>query len=599
MASRVAFPGGSGTLAGPPPMIGDDYFDLRSRIGTDLLALAEALREAGGDADAAAVIENLIASLKEPFVFVVVGEVNVGKSSFLNALFGQDFSNTGVMPTTDKILFFKHGPEHQVVPVTATLDEVQAPVDFLRDFHIVDTPGTNSIENEHQQITERFVPIADLVIFVFSAMNPWGASAWQFLDRVHRDWMRNVIFVLQQCDLRSPEEIQVITDYMGQLSRQRFGRDFPLFPVSAKKAFLARNAGIDHDRLLQESGFDALQGHVSNLVQRDPQRRQKLANAVRLGRQMLDHLHQRVAAQMQNLHRRTVVIQELLMEREMQVDRTLKKILPAFDATERDYHESVLRVAGLAGDALATRRAFQRPPAPEEETVGIRQNSLDHRLFQELQHRTGDRWRQVGLVLEEDLHQFERYLYAQGRGTLFPQDVTVPVHDYDDEESELRRRFSTHIDSSLRRFVLGLELDGSIEPGLAGARATARWIPRLIAPLVVGIGVAGWQEGLVGAGIATGGGILLLLAIYLLTQVRLSSARNAILDKLEVSSATLREMLTKQVREDVTHVFAAFVDVLKPAQEEAVRLEQAHAVHVERTRHLTESFAELEQQSRA
>jgi GTPase Era involved in 16S rRNA processing len=179
-------------------MIGDDYFELRSRIGTDLLALAAALRETGGDAESAAIIDNLIASLKEPFVFVVAGEVNVGKSSFLNALFGQDFSTTGVMPTTDKILFFKHGQEHQIVPVTPTLDEVHAPVDFLRDFHIVDTPGTNSIENEHQQITERFVPIADLVIFVFSAMNPWGASAWQFLEKVHREWMRHVVFVLQQ-----------------------------------------------------------------------------------------------------------------------------------------------------------------------------------------------------------------------------------------------------------------------------------------------------------------------------------------------------------------------------------------------------------------
>lgn len=191
-------------------MIGDDYFNLRSRIGTELLALGAALREAPGAegaGEAAAILDNLLASLKEPFVFVVVGEVNTGKSTFLNALFGQDFSKTGVMPTTDKVLYFKHGPETKLTPVTPTLVEVQAPADFLRDFHIVDTPGTNSIDSEHQLITERFVPVADLVLFVFSAMNPWGASAWQFLEKVHREWMRNVVFVLQQSDLRSPEEI--------------------------------------------------------------------------------------------------------------------------------------------------------------------------------------------------------------------------------------------------------------------------------------------------------------------------------------------------------------------------------------------------------
>lgn len=578
-------------------MIGEDYFELRSRVGTDLLALADALRETGGDAESAAIIDNLIASLKEPFVFVVVGEVNVGKSSFLNALFGQDFSTTGILPTTDKILFFKHGPQHQIVPVTPTLDEVHAPVDFLRDFHIVDTPGTNSIENEHQQITERFVPIADLVIFVFSAMNPWGASAWQFLEKVHREWMRHVVFVLQQCDLRSPEEIQVITDYMGQLTRQRFGRDFPLFPVSAKKAFLARNSGLDHDRLLKDSGFDALQSHVSDLVRRNAARQQKLASTVRLARQILDQLNGRIAANMRQFHRQRVVLEEMQTERELQVDRTLKKILPAFDATERDYHESILRVAGLAGDALATRRAFQRAPTPEEEeTEGQRPHSLDHRLFQELQHRTGDRWRQVALVLEEDLHQFERFLYAQGRGSLFPADVPVPVHDYDEEESEFRRRFGTHIDSSLRRFVLGLKLDEDIEPGLARARATARWVPRLAVPAVFSIGICAWLDGLVGASIAAGAAIMLLLAVYLLTQIRLNSARNAILDKLEISSATLREMLAKQVRGDVTDTFARFLDLLNPAQANAAQAEQAQALHAEHLRSLTESLAAVEKQ---
>lgn len=580
-------------------MIGDDYFELRSSIGTDLLALAAAVRDAGGDDESAAIIDNLIASLKEPFIFVVVGEVNVGKSTFLNALFGQDFSQTGVMPTTDKILFFKHGPEHRVVPVTPTLDEVQAPVDFLRDFHIVDTPGTNSIENEHQQITERFVPIADLVIFVFSAMNPWGASAWQFLEKVHRDWMRHVVFVLQQSDLRSPEEIQVITDYMGQLTRQRFGRDFPLFPVSGKKAILARGAGIDHERMHRDSGFHALEAHISSLVRHHAARLNKLGGTVRLARQILEQLRARFATAMQNVRRKATVLQELQTERELQVDRTLKKILPALDATERDYHESILRVAGLASDALATRRAFQRKSAADEETTEERPQSLDHRLFQELQHRTGDRWRQVALVLEEDVHQFERFLYAQGRGVLFPADVTMPVHAYDDDESDLRRRFGTHVDSSLRRFVIGLKLDEDIEPGLENARRTARWLPRLILPVLAAMGLSGWLDGLAGGGIAAGAGALLLTVVYLLTQVRLSRARNAILDKLEQSSITLREMLAKQVTEDVTHIFAKFLDMLNPAQADAAHVEREHSGHVERLRQLADSFDVLDKQIRA
>jgi GTP-binding protein EngB required for normal cell division len=113
-------------------MIGDSYFQLRAQLDAKLQSMGAVLRDLGADAESLAITDNLSASLKEPFVFVVVGEVNVGKSTFLNALFGQDFSRTGIMPTTDKILFFKHGPQHLVSPITPTLDEVQVHDDILR-----------------------------------------------------------------------------------------------------------------------------------------------------------------------------------------------------------------------------------------------------------------------------------------------------------------------------------------------------------------------------------------------------------------------------------------------------------------------------------
>lgn len=567
-------------------MIGDTYFHLRTQLNARLQAIGGALSDLGADAESQAIIENLTASLKEPFVFVVVGEVNVGKSTFLNALFGQDFSRTGVMPTTDKILFFKHGPQHTVAPITPTLDEVQVPAEFLRDFHIVDTPGTNSIENEHQEITERFVPISDLVIFVFSAMNPWGASAWQFLDKVHKHWMRNVIFVLQQCDLRTPEEMNVIIDYMSQLVRQRYGRDFPIFPVSAKKAYLARSSGIDRETLMRQSGFDVLEGYISQLVAQNSSRLNKLLGSIRIARQLLNALNDRIASRAAQARRAVEIVRELHSERELQVDRTLKKILPALDATGRDYQESCLRVATVAEDVLATRQAFarneeyadeggaeQRISTLGDEPIVVPDNkaqSLDHRLFQELQHRSGDRWRQVGVILEEDSLQYERFLHVQGRGSLFPPDDKPPANS----DPEIRRLFSAHIDSTVRRFVLSLKLDEAIEPGLVAARRRARWVPWLCAPAFTGTALAGYLEGLLGAGIALAGGLLLVGAAFLITQAALDRARGTLIDRLEDSSQALREMLTTQVRNDVEALFARYLEILEPASEVATEHEQ-------------------------
>ncbi|TDU73274.1 50S ribosome-binding GTPase [Prosthecobacter fusiformis] len=565
-------------------MIGDEYFQLRDRLSGELHTLAEVIRDLGGDTESIAIAENLIASLKEPFVFVVVGEVNVGKSTFLNALFGQDFSKTGVMPTTDKILFFKHGPVLQIVPVTPTLDEVHVPIDILRDFHIVDTPGTNSIADEHQEITERFVPIADLVIFVFSAMNPWGASAWQFLDKVHKHWMRHVVFVLQQCDLRSPEEIQVITDYMGQLSRQRYGQDFPLFPVSAKKAYIAKNSDGNQESLMEESGFQQLEDHISSLVERNASRMNKLSSTVRLARQLLTNLREHVLQQTQQTQRTSTLTQEFLTEREMQVDRTLKKILPALDATERDYHEACAHVAGLADDVLATRQAFKKDPALEMEET--KPESLDHRLFQDLQHRSGDRWRQVGIILEEDCLQYDRFLHSQGRGTLFPEDVVLPT----EADPELRRLFSAHIDSTIRRFVLGLKLDEAIEPGLNKARKRARWVPWLILPVLGAVGAAWYYDGPIGAAISAGGGMLLLGFALLIAQSALNKTRGLMVDRLENSTLKLREMLQTQVESDVESLFSRFLPMLEPAQKECREREHLLLSQTERLQALTDAF---------
>ncbi len=552
-------------------MIGDDYFQLRGALSSaigDLRLQAETL---GAHVEDLMILDNVRASLTEPFVFIVVGEVNVGKSSFLNALFGQDFSPSGIVPTTDKILFFKHGAQPATLPVTPTLDEVHIPCEFLRDFHIVDTPGTNSIQDEHQQITERFIPAADLVIFVFSATNPWGASAWQFLEKVRHEWLRNVIFVLQQCDLRTADEVQVITDYMKQLCRQRFGCEFPIFPVSARAAIEARALPDEGRRAAQRetAGFPPLEQYISASVTGTAVRHAKLQAALNLAQQSLRRLKASLTESCDAAQRRAAVIQELVTERELQMERTLQKIRPAIDATERDYHESAIRVAGLAAETLSTKHVFQNrgAGAEEEEREHDQQPpSLDHRLFQDLQHHNSDRWRQVALILDEDVRQYERYLLAKG-GPALPAGSPMAVPASDEARLDLRRHFTARVDSAIRRFVVGLDLDQTIEPGLKRAERRARIVPRLPLPVVLGAGAAFYFDGWKSAAAVAIAGLLGVLAFYLLTKVALASTRRQLIEKLEASSSRLHDLLTAHVTEDVEAAFAPFTSLLEPAVE--------------------------------
>ena len=571
-------------------MIGDEYFELRSRLGAHLLALRELVHDLTGEAEACAILDNLISGLRDPFVFVVVGEVNVGKSTFLNALFGQEFSRTGVVPTTDKIVFFKYGPVQTTTSLTPTLDEVQVPAEFLRDFHIVDTPGTNSIENEHQQITERFVPNADLVIFAFSAINPWGASAWQFLDKVHRQWMRNVVFVLGQCDLRSPEEIQVIIDYMAQLSRQRFGREFPLFAVSAKKAYLARSSGVDRDRLMAESGFAKLEEHISQTVTTNISRLTKLASAQRYGRQILDQLDQRVRATAIAAEKKRQLIEQLQGERALQGKRTLDRLAPALEATEMDYRASTGKIAQMSEELLSLKVATRDDSADER---GL--ESLDHRLFQDVMMRVGERWRQAASVVEEDHRQFTRYLHSQASTEIYLSPLNER-RDIDDPAVEMRRRFVARIESTLRRFVIGLKLDVAVEPALIKARSWAKMIPTVFSLAMIATGLAWWFGGLVPVLLSLIVGGLLMLLTWFLARASLIKTQRELKEKLHSASSQLTGMLAEQIKEDTEHTFSRFLDILIPAGEEALIREAQLVQQTEMVANLRESFDLLERE---
>ena len=264
-------------------MLGESFFQTRADLGTALFSLSTLAHDLRAPQETVRTLNELGTSLREPFLFVVVGEVKAGKSSLLNALFGRDFCKVDVLPITDKIYVFKHADEERDVPVSPQLTECYRTSPVLRDFNIVDTPGTNTIVPEHEAITRQFLPLADLCLCVFSTVNPWGATAWQFLQHLHRKWLKKVVFVLQQRDLRAPAEVDAVVAHMRQTMLQKIGESCPIFAVSAKQARDAKHAedAGERARLLHESGFDALENYITASVTSGTTRSEKLGSVCR------------------------------------------------------------------------------------------------------------------------------------------------------------------------------------------------------------------------------------------------------------------------------------------------------------------------------
>lgn len=253
-------------------MFGERYFATRERLANVMRGIATLGTEIGTDLEGRLPLEEINRGLGAPFLFVVSGEVNAGKSSLINGLFGRELCRTNILPETDRVLWYQFGPVARDVEITPVLEERFRPIEFLRDFNLIDTPGTNSIVQGHQDITARFLPSADLILFVFPVTNPWGAATWNFISELSAESLKRVVFIIQQADQREPVDIEVIRGHMADLSIKRIGHAPPIYAVSGKNAYEAKRAAPFAEAQFKKSGYPELEHFISKKVCESPER---------------------------------------------------------------------------------------------------------------------------------------------------------------------------------------------------------------------------------------------------------------------------------------------------------------------------------------
>lgn len=192
-------------------------------------------------------------------MFVIVGEVKAGKSSFINALLntGKEIAKAAPQPMTDTIQQIVWGEQEEVIVLNPFLKRITQPVEILKEIAIVDTPGTNTIVEKHQEITESFIPGSDLIVFVFESKNPYRQSAWSFLDFIHKDWQKKIIFVMQQKDLMSTDDLAVNMNGVKEQAEKKGIRHPVIFAVSAKQEL---------DGQKDESGFNTVREYIAENI---------------------------------------------------------------------------------------------------------------------------------------------------------------------------------------------------------------------------------------------------------------------------------------------------------------------------------------------
>ena len=212
-----------------------DISEKTSQLALMVDKLIEVTHEIGHD-KLLITLEELRSKLDAPFTFVIVGEVKSGKSSFINALLDTDkeICKVAPMPMTDTIQQIVYGPEERTEVINPYLKKIYQPVEILKEIAIVDTPGTNTIVEHHQEITEKFIPYSDLIVFVFEAKNPYRQSSWEFFDYINAEWHRKIIFVLQQKDLLPESDLKINFEGVIEHAKKKGLHDPKVFSLSAK-----------------------------------------------------------------------------------------------------------------------------------------------------------------------------------------------------------------------------------------------------------------------------------------------------------------------------------------------------------------------------
>jgi len=231
-------------------------------------------------------VRDQLRQLDELFLLVVVGEFNSGKSAFINALAGAAVLEEGVVPTTSKIQILQYGEGGAPTVLDDGRMVVTAPIEFLRDSHIVDTPGTNAIERRHEAITQEFIPRADLILFVTSADRPFTESERTFLQRI-RDWGKKIVFVINKIDILETEaDVARVEQFVRENARVLLGVDPELFSVSARTAFRAKQD--NNEERYRASRFDALERYITGTLDAQEQVRLKLLSPIGVGRHLTE-----------------------------------------------------------------------------------------------------------------------------------------------------------------------------------------------------------------------------------------------------------------------------------------------------------------------
>ena len=244
-------------------------------------------------------LQNLNSDIKRDFyTILVLGEFKRGKSTFINALLKKAILPMDVLPETATInaIMYNEKPVLKVVYNDGNEVEGQVSYEYLANFSaqkennlvdkikylklgypldllenrivLVDTPGVSDMDEQRCDVTYRFLPTANAVIFLLDANSPLKKTEVDFINnKILPLGVTNILFLLNKYDcVDEEEEDDLLEDVQCKLDKF-FGAknaNIKVYPVSARQAL--QGIETNNNRLIEEFNIEIVHEKVKDMI---------------------------------------------------------------------------------------------------------------------------------------------------------------------------------------------------------------------------------------------------------------------------------------------------------------------------------------------
>lgn len=232
----------------------------------------------------------------DPFTVVVAGEFKRGKSTFINALLGEQIVPTDVVPETMTLNRLHYGPARNEAVLSGgrriklrdeelarpalekLIAEVGEPIrqlelwrpnEGLRDICIIDTPGLNDVSVDFDPLVAEAVAQADAVVYVYSVMTPLSRSEQMYLkyNILPMGYMRLFVVGNHSDEIMDEEDMERLRQELQKRVNQ-LAPETPVYFISALRELdrqMGKKPRFETGPLL-ERDFARLRADLAELV---------------------------------------------------------------------------------------------------------------------------------------------------------------------------------------------------------------------------------------------------------------------------------------------------------------------------------------------